>query len=423
MNTKSLIMFRRKLDNQHKFGIPYCHASSLNYWRVWSFFYTYSIMTALVVRNKNSKNYQCVVYWDYENCPIPDPLTVKEIKQYLHGELHTLLGINRNCISIKCYTPLSNRYIHISDTAHQAMSHHGIKRIIVPNEKPEAIDKRIIADIGIDLCESVGKCIISIALISGDSDYSYILSRAHRQSHVNKVILFVFDRHQRVKRELLQSVASIHFFPGLPESLERKIQSHRNAPSYNDQNDEHKLNDISPPNLNHQQHPDPEPSLDPDPVPKPLRHSSPEPDEDPESSTEEDEDESKDDVSDDPEQDPFDGEFDLVSEAAGVLSIKLLAQEPMHNGKLFLYYDALQKCGKLHFFTGEIESSFKIILSWPRYSRIKMSADPTPHFWIYNHDGEKEYFFNFIHTPSRTKTAQEFATAIENILSFSMYNL
>ena len=52
------------------------------------------------------------------------------------------------------------------------------------------MDKRIIADIALDLYEWKGRIINSIALISGDKDYSYLLSEIKNKPEIQKSFLF-----------------------------------------------------------------------------------------------------------------------------------------------------------------------------------------------------------------------------------------
>lgn len=67
---------------------------------------------------------------------------------------------------------------------------------VASKRKQESVDKRIIADIGLfaaELAESKGNDIGHIVLVSGDSDYGYILARLRDKSYIGKVILFIND--------------------------------------------------------------------------------------------------------------------------------------------------------------------------------------------------------------------------------------
>ena len=67
---------------------------------------------------------------------------------------------------------------------------------VASKRKQESVDKRIIADIGLfaaELAESKGNDIGHIVLVSGDSDYGYILARLRDKSYIGKVMLFIND--------------------------------------------------------------------------------------------------------------------------------------------------------------------------------------------------------------------------------------
>merc|ERR1712129_260259 len=60
----------------------------------------------------------------------------------------------------------------------------------------ESVDKRIIADIGLfaaELAESGGHEVGHIVLVSGDSDYGYILARLRDKAYIGKIIIFIND--------------------------------------------------------------------------------------------------------------------------------------------------------------------------------------------------------------------------------------
>ena len=67
---------------------------------------------------------------------------------------------------------------------------------VASKRKQESVDKRIIADIGLfacDLAETNGNEIGHIVLISGDSDYGYVLARLKDKPYIGKVLIFMND--------------------------------------------------------------------------------------------------------------------------------------------------------------------------------------------------------------------------------------
>jgi len=67
---------------------------------------------------------------------------------------------------------------------------------VASKRKQESVDKRIIADIGLfaaELAESGGHEVGHIVLVSGDSDYGYILARLRDKSYIGQIIIFIND--------------------------------------------------------------------------------------------------------------------------------------------------------------------------------------------------------------------------------------
>ena len=121
----------------------------------------------------SSQQERCHVYWDYENVPIPQGMRVREIRSFLEREI----GARRHgkiSLEIHCYYPgsvrghNSRRVRRPSYFQQQEMHLNGIVLVSVECFKPEAVDKRIITDITMDLYHTRGGNRISIALISGD---------------------------------------------------------------------------------------------------------------------------------------------------------------------------------------------------------------------------------------------------------------
>ena len=71
----------------------------------------------------------------------------------------------------------------------------GIQHINVPSLKPEAVDKRILVDILMDIYEWKSHHRHAITLISGDKDFGHLLSRIHKLPEVAKLYLLRLPRN------------------------------------------------------------------------------------------------------------------------------------------------------------------------------------------------------------------------------------
>eukprot|EP01084_Bolivina_argentea_P190292 327065_1 len=164
-------------------------------------------MTAHVKCNKRHviTPEKCMVYWDYENCPMPKRFEAQRIKQLLQTRIYELRG-KEIPLEIICYLPLNNKTIHPTNKTLRDFELIGIKTSFVPSLKPESIDKQMICDIALDLYEWKGKHRNSIAIISADKDYSHLLSRIQKAPEIEKSFLITFNHKQRVNDNLIHSV-------------------------------------------------------------------------------------------------------------------------------------------------------------------------------------------------------------------------
>ena len=108
---------------------------------------------------------------------------------------------------------------------------------VASKRKQESVDKRIIADIGLfacDLAETNGNEIGHIVLVSGDSDYGYVLARLKDKPYIDKIMIFMNDF---TKETLIQHADYTHclFHSNLSDAEnpfskynQRKIPSHGN---------------------------------------------------------------------------------------------------------------------------------------------------------------------------------------------------
>eukprot|EP01084_Bolivina_argentea_P126440 223880_1 len=130
---------------------------------------------------------KCIVYWDYENQPIPKA-----------GSLSTIVPILKNklCSSIGKKLPIEFKvYVQASQITHElqnAFDINGMMQIHVPSTKPESVDKRMIFDITFSLYElERDNKSRPIAIISADKDFGHLLSNIHNTSPISHQFLIL----------------------------------------------------------------------------------------------------------------------------------------------------------------------------------------------------------------------------------------
>lgn len=133
-----------------------------------------------------------MVFWDYENCPCPMSTKIATLTKDIKQRIDHFLGKKVNK-EIKLYCPMQRLHQRTRENATDL----GILMMDVASKrKQESVDKRIIADIGLfaaDLAENKGNDIGHVVLVSGDSDYGYILARLRDKSYIGKIIIFIND--------------------------------------------------------------------------------------------------------------------------------------------------------------------------------------------------------------------------------------
>eukprot|EP00486_Rosalina_sp_Unknown_P004599 CAMPEP_0201574894 /NCGR_PEP_ID=MMETSP0190_2-20130828/19688_1 /ASSEMBLY_ACC=CAM_ASM_000263 /TAXON_ID=37353 /ORGANISM="Rosalina sp." /LENGTH=462 /DNA_ID=CAMNT_0048003783 /DNA_START=180 /DNA_END=1569 /DNA_ORIENTATION=- len=132
------------------------------------------------------------VFWDYENCPCPMSTKIATLTYDIKRRIDHFLGKKLNK-RIQLYCPMQRLH---QKTRENATDLGVLMMDVASKRKQESVDKRIIADIGLfaaELAESKGNDIGHIVLVSGDSDYGYILARLRDKSYIGKVILFIND--------------------------------------------------------------------------------------------------------------------------------------------------------------------------------------------------------------------------------------
>ena len=140
----------------------------------------------------SKKAQKVIIYWDYENCPIPTRATS-------FGNVHDV--IKRRIFSYLQYEVQVEARIYIAahklpNKIKQEMDICSAKNIDIPSWKPEAVDKRMLVDLALDLYEWKGHNICNaVVLISGDKDFGNILGRIHNCPEIAKLILIRLPRN------------------------------------------------------------------------------------------------------------------------------------------------------------------------------------------------------------------------------------
>eukprot|EP01084_Bolivina_argentea_P136811 240961_1 len=131
---------------------------------------------------------ECVIYWDYENCPIPSNAKLSDVKDILINEIKWKLGYEAIIHQIRLYNNEGKRQNKLPKKIRNDMDKLNIHFPTLFSQKSEHVDKKIIGDIGIHLLDwkNVKKTVI--VLISGDTDYASFLA-AIKQKQFAKIIL------------------------------------------------------------------------------------------------------------------------------------------------------------------------------------------------------------------------------------------
>jgi len=149
------------------------------------------------------------VFWDYENCPCPMSTRVSDLVKLIKDTVDNYLE-KKLTKRIQLYASI-NRLHH--NTRADFLDSGVLLMDVATKNKLESVDKRIIADIGVfaaDLAHSNEVGII--VLISGDSDFGYILSRLRDRSYISKILLFT-QQHTRNTLDMHADKVFRVFFP------------------------------------------------------------------------------------------------------------------------------------------------------------------------------------------------------------------
>jgi len=132
------------------------------------------------------------VFWDYENCPCPMSAKLSNLCYDIKQRIDKFIGKKLNK-RIQLYCPMERLQPRTRENATDL----GVLCMdVATKRKQESVDKRIIADIGLfaaELAENSGNDIGHIVLVSGDSDFGYILARLRDKSYIGKIVMFVND--------------------------------------------------------------------------------------------------------------------------------------------------------------------------------------------------------------------------------------
>eukprot|EP01084_Bolivina_argentea_P136813 240964_1 len=133
------------------------------------------------------KEEECVIYWDYENCPIPSNAKLSDVKDIVINEISLKLGYEAKIHEIRLYSNERNRNT-LPQKIRGDLDKLNIYSPRLLSQKPEHVDKTIIGDIGIHLVDWKNMKETVIVLISGDTDYASFLA-AIKQKQFAKIIL------------------------------------------------------------------------------------------------------------------------------------------------------------------------------------------------------------------------------------------
>eukprot|EP01083_Nonionella_stella_P071245 191249_1 len=133
-----------------------------------------------------------IVYWDHDNIPIPNGHTVEHIVQIVKQHISDKLGLHP--IHFRLYTS-SNV---LSSEEQESLFDNGIKHIHI-NTNHTHVSKcvlRLSTDVALKLFElqqnKESKC--NIALMASNDDYSYLLSRIHKQTPIASLLYVTLDK-------------------------------------------------------------------------------------------------------------------------------------------------------------------------------------------------------------------------------------
>eukprot|EP01083_Nonionella_stella_P071243 191241_1 len=133
-----------------------------------------------------------IVYWDHDNMPIPNGRTMEHIVQIAKQQISDKLGLHP--IHFRLYTS-SNV---LSSQEEESLFDNGIEHIHI-NTNDARVSKcvfRLSTDIALKLFElqqnKESKC--NIALMASNDDYSYLLSRIHKQTPIASLLYVTLDK-------------------------------------------------------------------------------------------------------------------------------------------------------------------------------------------------------------------------------------
>eukprot|EP01084_Bolivina_argentea_P224870 380148_1 len=130
---------------------------------------------------------KCIIYWDYENCPISRRVScVGNVINVIKDKINKSLNI-KIPFEIKAYINPDK----VRATILNQFEVNGITIIYVASKKPESVDKRMLVDMALDLYDwsKSNSCKYCVVLLSGDQDFGNILSRIQHVPEIYKLIL------------------------------------------------------------------------------------------------------------------------------------------------------------------------------------------------------------------------------------------
>eukprot|EP00483_Globobulimina_turgida_P005428 UN05438 len=155
--------------------------------------------------NSSRDNEECVIYWDYENAPIPCKADLSDVVEILIHEISQQLGYEAQIHEIRLYN--NEMRTRLPPKIRREIDKLNIYCPALFSGKSEHVDKKIIGDIGLHLVQWKGSKNAVIVLISGDADYASFL-HAIKRNQSAKIILIpslTFRPSTTVNRSLLSS--------------------------------------------------------------------------------------------------------------------------------------------------------------------------------------------------------------------------
>eukprot|EP01084_Bolivina_argentea_P226238 382173_1 len=150
---------------------------------------------------------ECIIYWDYQNMEAPSAVNFTQLMDTIKDEIRTKTGeINLPIKSVRLYCHPQG----LPDAVSNELRTNAVDFLPVYSKEPQSVDHAIESDIfqkQAELAQSGGCC--AVALISGDKDFGYVLSRIHHSQQIPRTILISIQPKRKMNGKLSQKVTDI----------------------------------------------------------------------------------------------------------------------------------------------------------------------------------------------------------------------